>query len=141
MHMTGGRHVIDCPAYDAGCPTCGAPRPELHPTGDLTPFEQGRLQAFREVVAHAPKVAGPWEPPRQAGELKVRRGLDGTLVATSMWAFTSYGSRCPAQGCEDADAILKTNGWLLLDLGPQCPDDYHSQPVGDDDGQHWSVLG
>ena len=32
FHMTGGRHATDCPAYDPGCPTCGSPRPELHPS-------------------------------------------------------------------------------------------------------------
>lgn len=34
FHMTGHRHVEGCEAYTNGpiCPTCGAPRPDLHPS-------------------------------------------------------------------------------------------------------------
>jgi hypothetical protein len=57
FHMTGHRHRTDCAAYDdsPGCPTCGAPRPDLHPH-PTTPC----LDAFHGGVAvPAPLGIGP----------------------------------------------------------------------------------
>ena len=34
FHMTGHRHVLGCQLFDdsPGCPSCGSPKPELHPS-------------------------------------------------------------------------------------------------------------
>ena len=79
----------------------------------------GRMTA-REVwdaLVSAPRVASPWEP-GELGQMDVRRALDGTIVATTLWVTPRYPTapwRVAVSTADrsGADAVLREHGWLL----------------------------
>jgi hypothetical protein len=75
-----------------------------------------------DALRSAPKIVGPWEA-GQRGEMDVRRTLDGSIVATTLWVIPEHpkGSwRVPVATSdrEGADLILREHGWLLVEEDP-----------------------
>ncbi len=74
-------------------------------------------QEVWDSLRSAPRVAGPWEP-GETGEMDVRRAIDRTIVATTLWVAPAVPSAhwrvpVPTSDRDGADKILREHGWRL----------------------------
>ena len=102
-HRLGDREVAE---YMIRC-TC----PRVVNWGQMTARE------VWDALVSAPKIASPWEP-GELGQMDVRRALDGTIVATTLWVTPRYPTApwrvaVATSDRSGADAILREHGWLL----------------------------